>query len=228
MHHGMDVIRLIEAGSSEPVLRRFALDCAQRVVDSQPRSPLRPHLAAQRGHLSAGHPDAAEVRALLEAVWERDDLDEASTVGFALDNGSPAVEVARETANEAAQDAGMRARPGDGPALPVFFLSDNEQLWQARRLAWLRTLPPEALWQGDDHAPLNARLDFDPEATLGATLETTGPHAARVLALLDGDVWSVLLDAQGLCVPARAEGPLTEGQPCVVRVRDATLYARPG
>ncbi|MCA9683474.1 MAG: hypothetical protein KC457_14840, partial [Myxococcales bacterium] len=47
-----------------------------------------------------------------------------------------------------------------------FFVSDNEEHWQLRRLAWLVSLSADELWQEDDAAPFDARLDFDPLATL--------------------------------------------------------------
>ena len=221
MHHGMDVIRLIE-GAPEPVLRRFALDCAERTVARGSRAePLQALLDTQHRHLSGGVPDAAAIQALLEVLWARDDLDESAVVGWALGNEVPAAEAAREAALEAAQAAGYRAAGTSASAG-----SDNEEFWQARRLRWLLGLPPDVLWHTEALAPPSVRLDFDPEATLDVLLRTAGAHAVTVLALLDGGRWSVLFDDAGVCAEARGQGRLEPGDAGIAAVHRGVWVVR--
>ena len=229
------------ARCAEPVQQRFALDCAERAIALALRreessmaaaTHHREQLALKRGHVLHGSPDAAAMIALLNAHFEerdsRPDSESAPYDGalcWALDVESSALESAKETAFEAASytdGRGIRRHPRPAFArLHREFYSENEQQWQLRRLGWLQTLPPEALWSApESDAPPLARLDFDMAAFLADTLQAQRalPVAERtaflgeVGSMLDHDgCWSLEVPVLGLVSivysPRRLDAP---------------------
>lgn len=249
MHYTSDVQKLINQ-SSEPVLQRFALDCAERAMRAAQRTGhlpddyaevLRGKLSLKRQHLTQGTPDREAMMALLAAHFvERDARPKSDGLGFdgavcwALDVESSVAEATREAASDASTGVGWDVRRAGCHRNQAFFWSDNEDLWQARRLTWLGSRLESILFHLDeaDAAP-ETRLDFNPEAALEAMLaqqralpvEERVPVLAEIQGMLDDDCWAVILVEPA--VVTIAHSPKRQGEPSVVelRVRDENVPA---
>lgn len=249
MHYAAGVRELL-GQSTEPVLQRFALDCAERALSAAQRNGrlpddyakiLREKLALKRQHLTQGTPDRATMMALLDAHFvERDARPQSDGLGFdgavcwALDVENSVAEATKEAASDAASGVGWDVRRSGCHRNQSFFWSDNEELWQTRRLTWLGSLPESTLWDFDeaDAAP-QTRLDFNPEAVLEAMLakQRAVPLRGRVRVLaecqgmLDDDCWAVSLTQLAVLTTAHSRKRLGEPSVIELRVRDEDVPA---
>jgi hypothetical protein len=201
---------------------------------------LRAKLALKRQHVLTGQPDRDGMIALLNAHFEqRDARSSDETMGsdgavcWALDVENPIRAATIEAADESAAGIAWELPRRAFHHNQSFFVHDNEDHWQLRRLAWLSSLADDELWHVAEHtAPVDACLTWDPTATLEVYLrfERSKPAAQRELvhamveAMLDHDCWSVMIPSLGLLTIVHGR-ELNRGMACQLRVRDDDLPA---
>ncbi|MCA9662661.1 MAG: hypothetical protein KC486_30255 [Myxococcales bacterium] len=228
MHYG-HLIRDAVPGSAPAVLHRLAIDGAARALHFDGELAAHPDdarrlrgvLAAAASHHRTGTPTEAALRAEVDAIW--DDIDgfierktgsSATAVGWAASAWESVGEIIQEALGEARWVGASRAVPPEIRRAYRFYASDNEELWQARRLEALEAMYVEdALWSfAEAEIEATARLDFDPIEHLRALIaeQRALPMEARRrlpirFAATSDDGWFAYLGPLVVCVSGTQE-----------------------